>query len=290
MRTHGARRVAVLAVGAAWLLAGAVPAVASGDRIDLTTVDYTEVEAILAEEVAAYVNRERVDAGLAPLGLWPDAELARRANVDYVESGGEIAHRIVRSEGAAYYAAQGAQHRGEIQGGTTTPTFAQRRVWSWRHSPPHNRIMRGDGPTHMAVAVHCVPNERGTLLRLWATVQFVAADENGADTPIADTAAVDDPDDSAPGHTCRDVQAIADHDAEQEAAVALRRQQWEQLVAYWPHAAGGLVGLMLLSGLHTRRRERQVLRRRAELRAEEASLPQTRIELAEQQRREHPPR
>lgn len=277
------------------LLFGTTDAAAS-ERPDPREVDFSGVEQRLEAEVAAYINRERVEAGLEPLEVWHENDLARAGNVDYLESDGEVAHRIVREQGSDHYGSQGARPAGEIQGGTNRPTTAARRVESWRNSPPHNDIMLSGSPTHLTVAVHCVPNDSGRLITLWSTAQFVAATPGDTDRPVAGHVAGDEPDD-VESLSCRDADQLAAYDQaqaeaeERRVAEEERRQERSRQLAsdYWPHAAGALAVWVGLSQWAGRRRDRRIEQRRAQLRDEEAALPQTRAEMYEQQRRRSGP-
>jgi uncharacterized protein YkwD len=244
-RTRIRRTAARLSVAACALtLLLAAPAAADD------TASLADIEAAVEAQIVEFINRERVDAGLAPLEVWPDNSLAAEATADRV-AGGEP-HALLDRHAAAYRerGATGAsetQHHGVGRAGAV--------VVGWRNSDEHNRIMLDERVTHVAVAADCDATPRRY------TAQFVATAPSGGDTPVADTPAAVDR-----GAYCTDTPPREGADGQ-----ALLPSS-EQMVEYLPHAAGGLAALLLLRLGLRRRSANRAEARRAAARADDDAM------------------
>jgi uncharacterized protein YkwD len=199
-----------------------------------------QVQAAMESEVVEFINRERVDAGLHPLEVWPDNSLAVESNEDHAASG--EAHRLADHFRTAY-AAQGASWSSEVQ--NFNAVSAGTGVVRWRESPGHNAIMLDERATHVAVAVRCETPRH-------MTAQFVAAEPDGGQTPTADEAATR----GAGDWSCSGPRGETSRGQSSDEAVAEIREALSAFVVdnqqYLPHAAGGLAALLLLAGLARR--------------------------------------
>ena len=193
-----------------------------------TEAAFAEVEQRMAEEVVAFINAERVAAGLNPLEVWHTNEFAVRSNEDYRDTG--EAHRIIAEVRAEGYP---ASIIGEIQG---VNVYAEGMVDGWMNSPGHHDIMMGPAAVAVAVAVGCF-DARGGAFFTGHILQGVSTGQ--ADAPVA-------------GGDDRGLTSCSE-------IVLPRDSGMEQVAAYLPWVGGGLAALLVLSLVSTvadRRKQR----------------------------------
>lgn len=212
------------------LAAVALPAAADGTSVDA-------VEQRIAEETVAFINAERVAAGVDPLAVWDTDEHVVRSNEDYSETW--EGHRIF-SEVAGDYPSATARLVGENQGPRGR---SGGQVAGWRRSPGHNANQLRPELTHMAVAVSCGATGTGAM-----TAHFIVSSEPRSPTPVAEELATGDA-----GTSCADALPVTGH-------------TMDDVAAYLPWVGGGFGVLLVLSLMSTLadRRKRAALQQNAQ--------------------------
>jgi uncharacterized protein YkwD/LysM repeat protein len=168
---------ALLAIVAGTLVWSAVPVAA----------DTSEVSALAAEQVAAYINQARAAQGLRPLTVHPLLNQAAAQHMEDMIASGQYGHtgsdgsnvrqRIARTG----YAIDG--WAGEIWAAFQDVETSFR---FWMEDPPHRDNILNRNFTEMGIAAHPKPQGSGLII----VVDFAAGHGDQPEAPVSQPAAV----------------------------------------------------------------------------------------------------